>query len=147
MSNIAKPIIYGAAASALLLGVYFTVLMLISGWNFAQNQFFSFWYFIIGLAVGFGIQVGLYTYLKNLIKDGRGSGKVLGITGATSTVAMISCCSHYLANLLPFLGIAGLVTFAAQYQIELFWLGLAFNLGGIAYMSGKIIKFKNQYQL
>jgi len=53
---------------------------------------------------------------------------------------MVSCCTHYLANLLPILGAAGLVTFASAYQIELFWAGILFNLGGIAYMSRTIIK-------
>ena len=40
---------------------------------------------------------------------------------------MVSCCAHYLANVAPVLGAAGLVAFAAQFQVELFWVGLAFN--------------------
>lgn len=143
MSNTAtKPIFYGILASMILLGVYFAVLTLISGWNFAQNQFSSFWYFIISLAIGFGIQIGLYTHLRGLIKGMHGEGKVLGVTGTTSTAAMISCCAHYLANILPILGAVGIVTFVAQYQVELFWVGLLFNLGGIFYITNKIIKFK-----
>lgn len=138
-----KPILYGVLASVILLGVYFAVLSLVSGWNFAESQFRSSWYFIVSLAVGFGIQVGLYSHLKNLIKGGRESGKVLGVTGTTSTVAMISCCTHYLANLLPILGTAGIVTFVTAYQVQLFWVGLLFNLGGIAYVANKIIKFKS----
>ena len=140
--TILKPILYGILASGLLLGVYFALLTLVSGWNFAQNQFFDFWYFIVSLALGFGIQIGLYTYLKGLIKGMRGEGKVLGVTGATSTVAMISCCTHYLVNLLPVLGTVGIVTFVAQYQIEFFWVGILFNLGGIFYIANRVFKFK-----
>lgn len=136
------PVFYGALASAILLGVYFTVLSFVSGWGFAQNQFASFWYFIVGLSLGFGLQIGLYVYLRNLIKGGRGSGKVLGVTATTSTVTMISCCTHYFVNLLPILGVAGVVTFVAAYQTELFWVGLLFNLGGIAYMAHKVFSFK-----
>ena len=66
---ILKPILYGILASGLLLGIYFAILTLVSGWNFAQNQFSAFWYFIVSLAVGFGIQIGLYSYLRYLIKD------------------------------------------------------------------------------
>lgn len=139
---VAKSIAYGSLASSILLGVYFVTLSLVSGWGFAQNQFASFWYFIVSLAVGFGIQIGLYVYLRNLIRGGAGSGKILGATGATSTAAMISCCTHYLANLLPILGTAGAVTFVAQYQIELFWLGLLFNIGGIFYIASRIYKYK-----
>lgn len=139
-SVVLKPILYGILASAILLSVYFVVLFLISGRNAALSQFYSFWYFIVSLAVGFGVQIGLYFYLKRLIKNA--GGKMLGVTGATSTAAMISCCSHYLANLLPIIGVAGAIAVIAQYQIELFWLGILFNLAGIAYLTGKILKFK-----
>jgi len=148
--NTAKPIFYGISASGLLLGVYFTVLTLVSGWNFAVSQFSQFWYFIVTLALGFGIQIGLYTHLRGLIKNGHhGEGKVLGVTGTTSTAAMISCCTHYLANILPILGTIGVVTFVAQYQTQLFWVGLLFNLGGIVYMISKVNKFSaaNQQQI
>ena len=136
-----KPIFFGTLASALLLGVYFAVLTLVSGWSFAKNQFSQFWYFIVSLAVGFGVQIGLYNYLKNQIHGFHGEGKVLGVTGTTSTAAMISCCTHYLVNVLPVLGAVGVVTFIAQYQVELFWVGILFNLGGIVYITSRIIKF------
>lgn len=138
-----KPVLYGILASSALLGIYFSVLTLISGWSFAQSQFASFWYFIVSLAVGFGIQIGLYSHLRGLV-NGIGGGKMLGVTGTTSTAAMISCCTHYLSNLLPILGVAGVVTFVAQYQTELFWVGILFNLGGIAYMIKAILALKRQ---
>ena len=92
---IQKSILYGSLACGLLLGVYFAVLTLVSGWDFAQDQFSQFWYFIVSLAAGFGVQIGLYAYLRNLIKGMHGGGKVLGVTGTTSSAAMISCCTHY----------------------------------------------------
>ena len=129
-------------ASAILLGVYFVVLTLVSGWSFAQSQFSAYWYFIISLVVGFGIQIALYQYLKGRVHSGQGMGKVVGVSGTTSTAAMISCCAHYLVNLVPILGITGLATFVAQYQIKIFWIGLAFNVFGVVFISNKIIKFK-----
>ena len=51
-----KAIVSGVLASTLLLGMYFLILTLVSGWGFTQEQFFDFWYFIVSLAVGFGIQ-------------------------------------------------------------------------------------------
>ena len=53
---------------------------------------------------------------------------------------MISCCTHYLANALPVLGATGLVALVAQYQLELFWLGLAFNLAGVLYIGSKVVQ-------
>ena len=141
-SNITRPILYGILASAILLGVYFGILTLVSGWTFVQEQFASYWYFIISLTVGFGIQVALYQYIKSLVHCGQGMGKVVGVSGTTSTAAMISCCAHYLVNLVPILGVTGLVTFAAQYQVKLFWMGIFFNIAGIVYMVSKIYKFK-----
>lgn len=145
-NNIAKPILSGIIASTILLGVYFAVLTLVSGWGFAQTQFADFWYFIISLVVGFGVQIGLYQYIKSLVHSGQGMGKVVGVSGTTSTAAMISCCAHYLVNLVPILGVTGLVTFVAQYQVELFWVGLASNIFGIGYMASRIIKFKKSHE-
>jgi len=138
-----KPVLYGALASAILLGVYFAILTLVSGWSFAQSQFAQYWYFIMSLVVGFGIQIALYQYLKGLVYSGQGMGKVVGVSGTTSTAAMISCCAHYLVNLLPVLGVTGIVTFVAQYQVELFWVGILSNVVGIGYMANRIMKFRN----
>lgn len=135
-----KSVLFGGLASIILFSVYFVVLTLVSGWKFALDQFFVYWYFIVSLAAGFGIQFGLYVYLRGLIK-GDGNGKILGVTGTTSTAAMISCCTHYLANILPILGTAGIVTFVSQYQVEFFWVGLLVNFAGILYIANKIRKF------
>src|SRR3989338_8690090 len=143
-STTVVPVVYGIVAASALLGVYFAVLTFVSGWSFTLVQFGTYWYFVVSLAVGFGIQIALYQYLKRLVHSGQGMGKVAGVSGTTSTAAMISCCAHYLVNILPVLGVTGIATFAAQYQVEFFWIGLAFNLFGIIFISNKIIKFKKQ---
>lgn len=132
---------------AILLGVYFLVLTLVSGWEFTLSQFNQFWYFIVSLAVGFGIQVALYTYLRTAVGRMDMSGKVMAVSGTTSTAAMISCCAHYLTNILPVLGAAGVLVLVGQYQIELFWFGLACNLAGILYTASKVLKFSRAHVL
>jgi len=134
-----KPLAAAIAASLVLLGLYFGLLTLISGWEFTLEQFQTYRYFVTALAVGFGVQVGLFVYLRALVHGARSQGVVLATSGTTSTAAMISCCTHYLANIAPVIGAAGLVTFAAQYQVELFWVGLAFNAAGIVYIGSKVI--------
>lgn len=138
MKNLAKSLMWAFFASIILLVIYFLTLNFVSGFRFTLEQFFQYWYYIISLAVGFGIQVGLYVYLKNIIH--KNEKKVIAVSGTTSTIAMISCCSHYLVNILPIIGIAGAVTIVSQYQIQLFWLGLSANLLGILYMGSKIYK-------
>ena len=143
LKSITKSILYGALASAILFSVYFSILTLVSGWNFAQDQFATHWYFVVSLVVGFGIQISLYQYIKALVHSGQGMGKVVGVSGTTSTAAMISCCAHYLVNLMPVLGVTGIVTFITQYQVELFWVGILSNVVGIGYMTNRIINFRS----
>lgn len=133
----------GILAFLALLSVYFLILTLVSGWKFTLDQFKEFWYYIVSLALGFGIQFGLYSHLKNIVKE-QSAGKVLATSGATSTAAMISCCAHYLTNILPILGIAGIITFIGQYQVKFFWIGLFFNLLGIFYIGNKVLKVSQQ---
>lgn len=145
-STFIRPIQFGAGALVLLLAVYFGVVSLISGMGFAVEQFAKFWYFIVSLALGFGIQVGLYTYLKNLVGQHGASGKVVAASGTTSTAAMVSCCAHYLTNILPILGVTGFLTVVAEYQVELFWVGLAFNAAGILYVASKVIQATKEHE-
>ncbi|MBI5658148.1 MAG: hypothetical protein HZC43_01055 [Nitrosomonadales bacterium] len=140
------PLQFGAGALVLLLAIYFGVVSLISGMDFALDQFATFWYFIVPLALGFGVQVGLYTHLKNLVGQHGASGKAVAVSGTTSTAAMVSCCAHYLANIVPILGVTGFLTVVAEYQIELFWLGLAFNATGILYVAAMVIKATEEHK-
>jgi Cu+-exporting ATPase len=139
-SMIIKPVGSGVLTFALLLGIYFGVLTLVGGWDFTLEQFTAFWYFVVALAAGFGIQIGLFFHLRNVTRHRDVSGKVVAVSGGTSTAAMISCCTHYLVNVLPVLGATGLVALVAQYQIELFWVGLAFNLAGVLYIGRKVVQ-------
>lgn len=142
MINYKKAIIAGLVGALGLLGLYFGIVILISGWDFALSQFTAFWYFIVSLALGFGLQLGLYTHLRSAVHKQTASGKIVAVSGTTSTVAMISCCAHYLVNILPVLGVTGMISLIGQYQIELFWVGLGFNLAGIIYIARKVIKFR-----
>ena len=135
-----RAIATGAVASAVLLALYFLLVGLVSGREYAIEQFMTYWYFLVSLAAGFGIQMGLYTYLKRLVAHSGNSKKVVAVSGTTSTAAMVSCCAHYLTNMLPILGATGLVTFAVQYQVHFFWVGLAFNVAGIAYILPKVMQ-------
>jgi Cu+-exporting ATPase len=140
-----RPLTFGVTASLALLALYFGALTLISRWDFAVEQFASFWYFVLPLAIGFGLQIGLFVYLRQLTMLHHG-GKVVAASGATSSAAMLSCCTHYLANVLPVIGAAGVVTMIAQYQVELFWLGLAFNAAGLGYIITKVMAARAHFR-
>ena len=142
---IARPTGFGALAFGVLLALYFGALTAVSGWSFTVDQFSEFWFYIVPLAVGFGIQVALFVRLRQVVSRAKESGTVIAASGTTSTLAMVSCCAHYLANVAPVLGATGLVAFAAQFQVELFWVGLAFNLAGIGYVGNKLFKASKEH--
>ena len=124
----------------ILLSLYFGVLALVSGWQFTIEQFNHWWPDIVALAIGFGIQVGLFVYFRRAV-HAAASGKVTIATGATSGAAMVSCCTHYLVNLLPVLGATGLVSFVGEYQVQLLWFGIVSNVAGIAYIGRRVASF------
>lgn len=126
-------ILKGITGFLLLLGFYFLVVSLVSGWDFARSQFLKDWYWILGLAIGFGIQIALWTHLRALHRA-HISGKAVAISGTTSGAAMIACCAHYLVNILPIIGITGFITIISQYQTWLFVAGLVSNIFGMTYL-------------
>lgn len=135
----------GTVAFGALLTAYFGLLTLVSGWSFTASQFADYWYYVLALSAGFGVQIGLYTYLKQLALHHEHCRSVVAASGTTSTAAMLACCAHYLTNILPVIGVAGAVTVIAQYQIELFLVGLAFNAAGLAYVGHKVYVGKGHF--
>lgn len=115
----------GALATIALLSLYFVTMTILSGWEAAVEQFRALWYFMIPIAVAFGIQVGLYT---------RHTQKLLATTGTTSTIGMLACCVHHATDVLPFIGISGLSIFLLQYQIQILTISLVINFIGIMVM-------------
>ena len=132
------PVGFGAIAFVGLMGSYLGVLTLVSGWSFTISQLVSYWYYIVPLAAGFAVQIGLFARLRQLVGGARGTKSMVAASGTTSAAAMVSCCTHYLVNLAPILGAAGVVTFVSQYQVQFFWVGLVFNVAGVAYIGKRL---------
>lgn len=139
------PVAFGAIAFVAMMALYLGVLTLVSGWSFTVSQLVQYWYYSVPLAIGFAVQVGLFARLRELVGGARGTKSVVAASGTTSAAAMVSCCAHYLVNLAPILGAAGLVTFVGQYQVEFFWVGLAFNAAGLAYIGRRLAAATEQH--
>lgn len=135
-----KPIILGFGASLLLLGFYFLFLSLANSFSHAAGQFSQLWYWILILILGFGLQVGLFVFIRE--KQKIVSGKTLAASGGISTGAMIACCLHHLTDVLPLMGLAAAAVFLTRYQLFFIIVGILSNLVGIAIML-EIIK-RNQ---
>ena len=142
--SLSRAALTGVTGALVLLAAYFSVVSFISGWPSARDQFFQYWYFLVSLSVGFGVQLGSYFYLKQLAGRKHGSGKVVAVSGTTSTAAMVSCCAHYLVNILPVLGVTGVLTVISGYQVQFFWVGLGFNVFGIYYVANRIRRYAHE---
>ena len=116
-------------------------LIVLASLNFPSMAIFQlkrYIWLLIPLVLGFGIQIGLYTYLKHLnafctITSMAG--------GGVSSISMILCCSHYLVNFLPFISLST-ANLLSQYTLQILLFGIASNLLGIGIMINKIRRLK-----
>lgn len=133
--NAKIPLWKGVIASAVLVTFYFTVLTLVNSFSYAASQFFSYWYLMIPLVLGFGFQVALYSYITSFPKHANAGGKVAA-TGSVSGISMVACCLHLIAPLIPLIGFSGAMVFLSEYSTGFLVIGLFSNLLGIFIMLG-----------
>jgi hypothetical protein len=131
-----RPLTAGVVAVLGLLIFYLGVITLAQGWEHATAQLVDDRNFIAAIVLGFGAQVGLYTYLRGLHTQTTVGG-VAASTG-TSAAAMLACCAHHLADVLPIVGVAGAAVFLNAYKTPLLWLSIVLNLSGVVYLLWKI---------
>ncbi len=134
--SLVRPIIFGLLAALGLLTFYLGTITLAQGWGHAIEQLSIDDWFVGAIMIGFGTQVGLYTYLRGMHLHATVGG-VAASTG-TSTVAMLACCAHHLTDVFAIFGLSGAAIFLNVYKTPLLWLGIAMNLFGIAYLIWKI---------
>lgn len=128
----ALSIFVGILASLGLVLFYVLVLLLLTkDWQFPLKQFWVLRYWMTALVLGFGIQVGLFHYLRAKRKNVEGASVAAG--AGVSGGAMVACCVHHLTEIIPILGLSGL-SFIAGYQRELLILGVLTNAVGISLM-------------
>ena len=127
-----KPFAIAALAMAGLMGFYLGIITWAQGWDHATQQLADDRWFIGAIVLGFGTQVGLFVYLRQL-RARAALGGMAASTGA-STAAMLACCAHHLTDVLPVLGLSGVAIFLNDYKIPLLWLGIGMNYTGVAYL-------------
>jgi hypothetical protein len=125
------PILIGSLGALVLFALYLTSVTLAQGWQHAIELFGQDAWLVIPIMIGFGVQVGLYTHLRRMLRRGSRSSKmIMGAGGVTSTAAMVACCAHHVADVLPLLGLSLAASFLAAYKIPFMLIGLAMNLIG-----------------
>lgn len=122
--------------SAVLLAAGYSFIIGLSSWSWTHlvSQWRADAWFVILVAVGFGIQMALYAHVRRVIRGDRTAAAVAVGGTATSTTAMVACCLHHLSDVVPFLGLSGAATFLIQYKVPVVLLSLAANGVGIVLM-------------
>jgi hypothetical protein len=131
-------------ASAALLALYLGLITLAQGWSHATAQLSIDRWYVGAITLGFGTQVALFSWLRTAHTATMAAGGVAASTG-TSTTAMLACCAHHVADVLPVLGLSGAAIFLNDYKTELLWLGIAMNAGGVTYLLVQIRKAQLQH--
>lgn len=129
-----KAIRNGIIAIAIVLFINFLVLYSLKFPLMATEIIKKYWFLLILLIGGFGFQAGLFTYLR--------TAKAIGCSttiasGGISAISMILCCSHYLLNILPFLGaVIGISALSSLSGYTLYFLlfGIFSNILGVGIM-------------
>ena len=132
----ARPLVFGVVASVALISFYLGVITLAQDWAHAVQQLGEDRWFVAAIALGFGTQIALFTYLRGL-HAAAATGAMAASTG-TSTTAMLACCAHHLTDVLPILGVARITGFLDGFKAPLLWLGIIMNIVGVVYRSRKI---------
>jgi len=134
------PVAIGAAAAAVLVAFYLGVLTLAQGWAHATQQVGDDVRFVVAIALGFGVQVGLFSYMRGLRMQGQAAG--VATSSGMSSLAMLACCAHHVSDLLPVLGLSGGAIFLNAYRTPLLWLGVSMNAAGVVYLAYQLRRWQ-----
>ncbi len=133
-----KPVLIGLLAGLGLLIFYVSIVSIFQGFEFALLSLRSKWFLFFPLAIGFGAQIGIFSAIRH---SAQVTGTAIG-TGGVSAGSMLACCSHFLFNVIPFVGFSGLAIFVTKYQDWFLVLGIVSNLFGIFIMRNHLMKMK-----
>jgi len=130
-----KHIAVGIGATLLLTLVYGGILTLAAGLSHALEQASSLWYLMTPLVVGFGMQAGLLSFIRQTMRERRAVATAsVTATGGLSAGSMAACCAHHLTDVLPLIGLSGLAAFLSDYQVSFIIMGILSNIVGIIIM-------------
>jgi hypothetical protein len=139
--------IAGFIAVIILLLFYFALVSLLESFEHAVQSFANLWILMSLLIAGFGFQIYLFTYIRQVTKLKKLSAissRNTVATGGVSTVSMVACCAHHFVEVIPLLGVSALAIFLTDFQIWFIVLAVFSNFLGIMLMF-KIIKEHNLY--
>ncbi len=139
------PLAAGFLATALLTGLYVAIVGTVLGFPQGLDHTFrpvvGYWYFMIPIMVAFGIQVGLFVYVRRIKNLFQGARSISTFAGAgASTVSIVACCAYRVTSILPVVGGSGMMLFLSDFRGPLMILAIFTNITGIAAMARVVHK-------
>ena len=137
--------LFGALA---LVALYLGIVTWAQGSGHALQLLWEDRIFVGLISAGFGTQVGLFTYVRLLQRSiARDSAALTGAGTAASSISMVACCAHHVADVLPILGLSGLAVLLVELRTPLMLIGLATNALGIAVMIRQLRQMRTHYRV
>ncbi len=127
-----KPITWGVVGTVILMAAFLILLTLLNSFDHALDEFFRLWYWMIPLSAGFGLQIGLFSHVRQMHKSATVAG--VAASGSVSASSMAACCAHHVSDVLPFIGIAGITFFINKYQTVFLMTGFFSSIMGTLMM-------------
>ena len=87
MGAMKRHILVGIGAAALLIVIYLGIITLAQDLTHALRQTAELWYWVLALAGGFGIQAGLFSFIRRTIRERRAA-----TTGSLATSVATGDC-------------------------------------------------------
>ncbi len=113
---------------------YFILLTWVAGdWHHPFQQFLTVKYWMSALFLGFGIQVGLFWFVRSNHRA-QNTRRMTRVSAGVTTGTMIACCAHHITDIIPVLGLSAATVFLGQYQTYFLAIAVAFNVAGIIFM-------------
>lgn len=122
----ARSLRWGLVAASALAAFYVTVLAAASGWEHLRDQARQDWWLLALIMVGFGTQVALTAELRHRHRAHHLAAST-GAGAGASTLGMVACCAHHLADLLPVVGATGIAAFLFDWRVPFMLVGIAVN--------------------
>lgn len=126
-----------------LTSLYMTVFSLAQSPADAVRLFWENKMMLLPIALGFGLQVGMFTAMRRGLHRPMpvpAGGAATGATGGMSGIAMVACCAPALTNAAPLLALTPLTAFLVNWQTPLLVAGAAANVIGNGFMIYFLLK-------
>jgi hypothetical protein len=140
------PPLAGLLGAAALVAAYFGIVAVAQSAAHARGLLWEDRYFVGGIAAGFGTQIGLFVWLHLAAARARAAGAA-GLAAAgtgTSSAAMVACCAHHAADVLPLAGASAAAVFLSEYRLPLMAIGLATNAAAIALLTHRVLRARRE---